>query len=84
MLVKILLRPSIFSRSCFNIRCKSTLVRKNYSKLNSQHIQQFERILGSNGVLSSNNATDVDLEPFNADWLQQYKGTPEKSRYPLL
>ena len=56
-----------------NVRClSSNSLIKNAKKfnhhLNSDHICEFQRIIGKNGV-----KTD-DLDGFNTDWLKIHKG----------
>ncbi|KHN80771.1 D-2-hydroxyglutarate dehydrogenase, mitochondrial [Toxocara canis] len=50
--------------------------RGPYAELNDGDIAQFERILGSKNVLTS------DLDPYNVDWMKWFKGSSSCVLFP--
>lgn len=50
------------------VKCAISSVRGKYNRLSDTHVNEFEKILGPNGVLRD------DIEGFNTDWLNTHKG----------
>jgi len=47
-----------------------------FAQLTKEHVDYFKDIVGSNAVIDAvtNEAASDDVEPFNADWMQKYRG----------
>ena len=45
-----------------------------FSKIEQKHLEHFSGILGKNHIISRSIGNDIDLQPYNEDWLRIYKG----------
>ncbi|VDM38457.1 unnamed protein product [Toxocara canis] len=68
--------PYSFMRATRRVSTVVPPRRGPYAELNDGDIAQFERILGSKNVLTS------DLDPYNVDWMKWFKGSSSCVLFP--
>lgn len=59
-----------YSKLNFLTKDRYNVKRGDYGDITDKHVQQFERILGANGVLTNPD----DVEAYNVDWLKIVRG----------